>query len=412
MSRRKTFKVFDAWCSGHYFSTSIRFLTWVFSDRNVARRVRTILLSRNAPDSLDLTDIPPASQSWYVYFKRYYQGWALDETAIMTRVFNRFNNVSNMHIEINDSRNLCNLDQGISLIQAAWTSFSPRLYSLTISAPLDIISAIIPTSPTFTFLEHLSLTLFAPPMCDDSTLSDSLAAHIKGFINRHRQTLRSLDLSGRILKYTVPLVAKIDLGALLVCLDNILHLTSLAFNSTPSIDPTAVTRFLDLHSKRLHNLDITMAAFDSSSREIPPTDPFLRHIQVPIPDLNTLSLDFVDFAQCGWAVPTADVLQDYIGQYSSSLTSFKLLRAMLSRKHALSLFDPKGCFKSAADLRHMVIGLESLTPEILDLISVTLPNLYELEVRFHAFRGQGDRDLPNEKGEQEVSSRFRISKHF
>jgi hypothetical protein len=75
--RRKTSKVFDVWCSGHYLSTSIRFLTWVFSDRNVARRVRTILLSRNAPDSLDLTDIPPASQSWYVYLRRYYQGWTL-----------------------------------------------------------------------------------------------------------------------------------------------------------------------------------------------------------------------------------------------------------------------------------------------------------------------------------------------
>jgi hypothetical protein len=330
----------------------------------------------------------------------------------MTRVFNRFNNVSNMHIEINDSRNLRNLDQGISLIQAAWTSFSSKLYSLTIAAPLDIISAIIPTSPTFISLEHLSLTLFAPPMCDDSTLSDSLATHIIGFINRHRQTLRSLDLSGRILKYTVPLVAKIDLGVLLVSLDNILHLTSLAFNSTPSIDPTAVTRFLDLHSKRLHNLDVTMAASDSSSREIPPTDPFLRHIQVSIPDLDTLSLDFADPTQCYWAVPTVDVLQDYIGQYSSSLTSFKLLRAMLSRKYALSLFDPKGCFESAVNLRHMVIGLESLTPEILDLISTTLPNLYELEVRFHAFRGQGDRDLPSEKGEQEVSPRCRISRHF
>jgi hypothetical protein len=85
---------------------------------------------------------------------------------------------------------------------------------------------------------------------------------------------------------------------------------------------------------------------------------------------------------------------------------------MLSRKHALSLFDPKGCFESALNLRHMVIGLESLTPEILDLISTTLPNLYELEVRFHAFRGQGDRDLPSEKGEQEVSPRCRISRHF
>jgi hypothetical protein len=97
------------------------------------------------------------------------------------------------------------------------------------------------------------------------------------------------------------------------------------------------------------------------------------------------------------------VLQDYIGQYSSSLTSFKLLRAMLSKKHALALFDPKGCFGPAMNLRHMVIGLEDLTPEILDLISTTLPNLYELEVRFHAFRGHGDRDRPSEKEEREVS---------
>ena len=314
-----------------------------------------------------------------------------------------------MHIEINDSRNLRNLDLGISLIQAAWASFSPRLCSLTIVAPLDVISAIIPTSPTFISLEYLSLTLFAPPMCDDSTLSDSLAAHIKGFIDRHRRTLRSLDLSGRILKYTIPLVAKIDLGVLLVCLDHIIHLTSLAFNSAPSIDSTAVARFLDLHSKRLHNLDITLASTsDSNSREIPPTHPFLRHIQVPIPDLNTLSLDFADFSQCCWAVPTADVLQDYIGQYSFSLTSFKLLRAMLSRKHALALFDPKGCFGPALNLRHMVIGLESLTPEILHLISTTLPNLYELEVRFYAFRGNGDRDHPTEKEEQDVSHEYYI----
>ena len=315
----------------------------------------------------------------------------------MKRVFTRFDNVSNMHIEINDSRNLRNLDHGISLIQAAWTSFSTRLYSLTVAAPLDVIAAIIPSSPTFTSLESLSLTLFAPPMCDDSSLSDSLASHIQAFINRHRHTLRSLDLSGRILKYTVPLVAKIDLGVLLVCLDNIPHLTSLAFNTSPSIDPTLVARFLDLHSKRLHNLDITMTASDSSYREIP-TNPFLQHIRVPIPDLNTLSLDF---SHCCWAVSTPDVLQNYVGQYSSSLTSIKILRAMLSREHALALFDPKGCLQSAINLRHMVIELESLTPEILDLISTTLPNLYELEVRFHAFRGHGDR--PSEKEEQEVS---------
>jgi len=140
-----------------------------------------------------------------------------------------------------------------------------------------------------------------------------------------------------------------------------------------------------------------MTASDSSYREIP-TNPFLQHIRVPIPDLNTLSLDF---SHCCWAVSTPDVLQNYVGQYSSSLTSIKILRAMLSREHALALFDPKGCLQSAINLRHMVIELESLTPEILDLISTTLPNLYELEVRFHAFRGHGDR--PSEKEEQEVS---------
>jgi len=50
----------------------------------------------------------------------------------------------------------------------------------------------------------------------------------------------------------------------------------------------------------------------------------------------------------------------------------------------------------------MVLGLESLTPEILDLLSTTLPNLYELEVRFYAFAFLGQGGYPNQDEEKEV----------
>jgi hypothetical protein len=236
-------------------------------------------------------------------------------------------------------------------------------------------------------------------MSDDSTITKSLSSHILEFINNHRQTLRSLDLSGRVPKYTFPLVTKIELTELLKTVQHIFHLSSVAFRVAPFTDPSTVTGFLDLHSKRLHSLDITITPSNSSYSPIPAAPPFLQHIQIPIPDLNTLSLDF---SHCRWAAPTTDVLQDYVGQYSGSLTSLKLLRAMLSRNQAVALLDPKGCFGPATNLRHMVFGLESLTPEILDILSTTLPNLCELEIRFYAFAFRGHGGFPSQEEEQEV----------
>lgn len=302
----------------------------------------------------------------------------------------RFKKVSSLRIESTYDIRL--RPPGLQLIHGGLRIFANNLRTLILSFPLEMMSTIILPDLVLTRLETLEIM---PSSLEWSTrqgdiflvFSTTLKATTLPFVNRHRLSLRFFSFNppnfqASWMPYNPRVITYFKLIPLFEGLNHIPHLESVSFSVPAHTSPKDATyRFFAQHSKTLRRLQLSMAHMSVLDYQN-----FLEQLEVPLPLLEALTLNF-GFRSRHLIVDPS--LPKFLSQYASTLRSLRLLKKQHGKREMFSLFEiPLGSPTAYSKLRFLEIWLYCLTPEILDMISSSLPNLEDLELTVRIFKGE------------------------
>ncbi|PPQ94231.1 hypothetical protein CVT25_006657 [Psilocybe cyanescens] len=350
----------------HYGSYATRFRH--LGEDQIAKRVREIYFQPYIPlDPFDLKDDLKARSPLKGIFE---ETSAPDANTIVSTIA-RFKKVSSLRIESTYDIRL--RPPGLQLIHGGLRIFANNLRTLILSFPLEMMSTIILPDLVLTRLETLEIM---PSSLEWSTRQASW-----------------MPYNPRVITY-------FKLIPLFEGLNHIPHLESVSFSVPAHTSPKDATyRFFAQHSKTLRRLQLSMAHMSVLDYQN-----FLEQLDVPLPLLEALTLNF-GFRSRHLIVDPS--LPKFLSQYASTLRSLRLLKKQHGKREMFSLFEiPLGSPTAYSKLRFLEIWLYCLTPEILDMISSSLPNLEDLELTVRIFKGESA-SFENERDQFCVEMRLR-----
>lgn len=302
----------------------------------------------------------------------------------------RFKKVSLLRIETGYDTRL--RPPGLQLIHGGLRILANTLRTLILTVPLKMMSTIILPDLVLTRLETLEiipLPLERPMIQNDNlaVYSSTLKATILPFVNRHRLTLRSFSFfPPKVQMFWIlsnpKAITYFNLALLFEGINYIPHLSSLSVSVPAHTSPNDATyRYFSRHSKTPRRLHLSMAHMSVLDYLT-----FLERFEVLMPQLEALTLDF-GFRSRNLTVDPS--LPKFLSQYSSSLKNLELLKKQHGKREIFALFEiPQGSPVVYPKLRRLEVWLYCLTPEILDMMSCSLPDLEDLDLAVRIFRGE------------------------
>ncbi|PPQ94236.1 hypothetical protein CVT25_006662 [Psilocybe cyanescens] len=354
-----------------------------FNDCNIAMRVHELAYYDYA-----VTDFPQSSKTsrrtrMLLYIKRYFRNCVTSDKSLAISVVANFKEVRYVKIKFDYLRGRI-FRESIPLFHASLLS-SIHLQSLSFSYPFELMVTVLPPALFLPHLSSFSMTLFTLPEKTevDQSFLDTATMTMAPFLNRHRLTLTTVELNLEPLPPTWSMVltamsTNFNLSPLFKSLDHIPHLQTLSISISASTSPDCITRFLKIHSHTLRHLTISM-----TDPEISTTRGVLDQLEATLPFLETFVIQY-QYDSMHLAPSTyQEVTLGFIRRHASSLTCLRILKSPHSRAQFLTLLDP---LVSYPRLRYLKMGLQILTPEMLDLFTASLPDLYELDLSIHYFK--------------------------
>ncbi|KAF5383297.1 hypothetical protein D9615_004775 [Tricholomella constricta] len=238
---------------------------------------------------------------------------------------------------------------------------------------------------------------------------------IAPFVNRHHLTLRAIHITSPPSDY------KLDISPLLHNLRYFPNLTTLSvvydFISIHQSPTSELTHFLSMHADQLQEYALHIRGPVSYDMH-PDSDDWDRQefLRTPLPHLKKLDLSIELF-------PSILCASKHLEQFAGSLTSLILSHKHFSYLNIESIVD---VFSDRDLLRHLVVSIDFLSPQLLALLATKLPgleafsceykylssdpsNLFRREPSLQAWRRWKLRELvaqPNHTVPAEVSAAF------
>ena len=295
----------------------------------------------------------------------------LKPKTIQQMVLNIMKNLTSLtclNIEIPSTDHIAVSQTTPSFFFQGWQAFGRNLTTLKLIVPLESLHLVLPTSLSITGLRTLSVEVFR---AFHSDLGETVIMQktLLPFINSHR-TITSL---------AVEAPKGINLSFLLQHLILMPSLRTFSLNqpfvSLLEADLSGLHQFLDAHQTRIRDLSIKITApFSPHYPHYPDLDTFFAQkcFRVPLPVIERLTLFYSPvYYTTGFA--------SYIGQYKSTLTSLTIKGQNFDDDELSSLITHLATF---GILRELDISIISLKPRVFRLLSVDLPNLEVLTLRF------------------------------
>ncbi|KAJ7074738.1 hypothetical protein C8F01DRAFT_1076116 [Mycena amicta] len=251
---------------------------------------------------------------------------------------------------------------------AARAAFGVSLHKLTLHAQLDNFGSLLSTVD-FDNLEELELFFDHDIAVTNSPvfLRDSVAP----FINYFRRSLSTLTISS---------ASKADLSPLFHALDALpqLHQFSvrLAFDTVHLSDPSGVIKILCVNSESLYSVEVSRSLTTATVMpdDPPSTWPRFSHAlfthSTALSNLRTLKLPALTMG--------FDSTLACLRRSADTLTSLSLVEYFLGTMELRELLDSFAHRPIDSRLRALHIGLNSLSLEVLDLLSQRAPDLKKL----------------------------------
>ena len=265
----------------------------------------------------------------------------------------------------------------LAFLSLGWGSFGPILQILRLKMPLVVIYDILNSNPTALKLPDLRELLLevcvtCPPFVNHPPEGDvTQLATLLPPINNYSDTLRALTLHS--------LYSNDYLDLPLRHLSHMPSLNSFSISIDEKTDCSALHDFLSLHSHQLKNLEIRLEQ-GFSDLQTPAGHWFQPPcFHVELPGLRSLSVDGSIYP----LHPAAAV--DYVLRYSAELTTLRLTAGSFSFAEVNDLING---FAAGSKLRKLHIFTIYLSPDLLQFLSTTLPDLQDLTIQFHAVSPQ------------------------
>uniref|UniRef100_A0A8H7XK54 F-box domain-containing protein n=1 Tax=Psilocybe cubensis TaxID=181762 RepID=A0A8H7XK54_PSICU len=371
------------------YARRFRFL----GEDHIAKRVKEIHFLPHVPqDPFDVKGPRHKSEmrTSRSQFKGIFEDVVSPESNFIVTTIARFKKASLLRIEASYDTRL--RPPVLQLIHGSLRILANTIRNLTLMVSFDMMSTIILPDLVLTRLEALEIVplILERPNNQSEILtlySNTLKATLLPFVNRHRLTLKSFNFVPQKtqmlwISSKSKCMAHFNMSLLFEGINHIPHLVYLSV-SVPATTSTndATQRFFALHSQSLRHLQISMAHMS-----VPNYLTFLERFEVPLPQLEVLTLD------CGFrsrSLIADPALPKFLGQYASNLISLKLLKKQLGKCEIFSLFEiPHGSPVVYNKLRRLEVCLYCLTPEIIDMLACSLPALEELDIAVRIFKGE------------------------
>ncbi|KDR78089.1 hypothetical protein GALMADRAFT_209540 [Galerina marginata CBS 339.88] len=379
--------------SGEYSHSLLR-----LCDENVAGRVREIDYCQTSSPQDWRNQSSNKPRNRFLSLKQRIRGTPPIGTKIVMNAITNLKNVSSVRIHTFIPLTKYSKEWK-PILHAGLGAHSESTRSLSLVIPFENMSELVPSFITLPRLQSLSISLLLPYSRREgleATFSTTVTSTIVPFINRHRLSLHSIDMrlpSSPALDY-IPIFGPVDppnldMSLLFKGLHHIPHLASASFSISALTDPNLISGFLQVHSGTMLHLDISLTG------DITPLiDRIFGLSQLPL--VESFSVDYQNYLK---DVIVNNPITKFMHRNSSSLTSLKVLGKFHRRAELLDLFS------QAADtlvfyskLRHLTVGVHSLTPEIVDIISFRLFALEDLHLHVRWFKRR-DESTHNEEYE-------------
>jgi hypothetical protein len=281
------------------------------------------------------------------------------------------------------------------------TVFQANLRKLSLDLSLENVSNLLGPSFHVQNLEELRLCIHSGNIQSALERDEILSSHLAPAISRHHATLHILIIESWNAADLSPLFRSIS------CLPALQDLSvSIPIEAIHLGDPEGLTHFLNTHRCNLHTLQLR--ATQSGGLGLTP-DPisFDYWIKRAIAGVQLARLRVLDIRSYLFPVDTSLLC---LRQFRRTITSLSLTGCYRSYDDVNEVIDVLRRDEPLASLR---MGLLSLSPQLLDLISTKLPNLARLEliVRY-VLPHVSDTPQLDEDGERQIVSNPRSSPFF
>ncbi|KDR80901.1 hypothetical protein GALMADRAFT_241405 [Galerina marginata CBS 339.88] len=249
------------------------------------------------------------------------------------------------------------------------TIFQANLRKLSLELSLENMQNLLTPSFKVENLQELHLTIHSENINSVSERNDILRTHLAPAISQLRSTLQTLTIQSWEPADLSPMLFAIK------CLPVLKELSiAIPVESTHLGDPEGLAQFLNTHRASLRTLRLRATQFGGVGMT---------------PDLVSFDT-WIRNAMSGVSLPKLRVL-DITSNLFPVYTSILCLRHFSSTITSLSL---TGCYRTYEDVEEAInlvsdrdealcrlrIGLVSLSPQLVDLISSQLPRLFKLEL--------------------------------
>ncbi|KAF8909251.1 hypothetical protein CPB84DRAFT_1765649 [Gymnopilus junonius] len=249
------------------------------------------------------------------------------------------------------------------------TVFQPNLRKLSLELSLENMRTLLTPSFKVEKLEELQLTIHSENIDSVWERSDILRTHLAPAISRLRSTLQTL---------TIQSWEPADLSPMLCAISRLPALEELVIAipvESPHLgDPEGLTHFLNAHRVTLRTLRLRATQFGGCglTPDLVSFDNWVRQavVGVHLPKLRQLDISSGHFP--------IDTSLFCLQHFASSITSLSLTgcyRSYDDVHEALNLVSD-----TDGSLFRLRLGLVSLSPQLVDLISSQLPGLIRLEL--------------------------------
>jgi hypothetical protein len=170
-----------------------------------------------------------------------------------------------------------------------------------------------------------------------------------------------------------------DISSLFPSLPNFPNLhylvVDIPFEEPALSDPSGLSRFLEIHSDTLRDVQLTPRAWRTSLIDAD-THGWINWLESNLSHESVLANLHSLLIAVPWDPHGVELPLAYISRSADTLTSLSLVEHFLT----YTQIDRITSSLSRRTLRHLGFKVEILTPSLLDLLAKTLPDLQELEV--------------------------------
>ncbi|KAF5381670.1 hypothetical protein D9615_005566 [Tricholomella constricta] len=255
------------------------------------------------------------------------------------------------------------------------TRIHDRLVRLSLNIPPDMMCSLAPIS--LPRLEHLEIGICTKKLTEGEI--DQIFDCFVVFINNLLHTLESLSISSRVPSQSLDLTR---LFTMLTVFPRLQRFSlSIPFDGTHLSSPPSLVAFLNKHRRTLRHLQLSSSRCSTADSPADPEAKYwirnvLRSLETPYPRLHGLNLALRPLKA------DLTPMLSFIAQHSGELDDLTLTERALTYTEVEDCLDNIGAYEHSSRLKHLRLKVQHLSPALLELLASRIPRLSLLELTF------------------------------